>query len=108
MGKANKRVRETQQGPTSGKDSASKAPLSSGAKGGWMERQRQRVVKETHKEIKPKMSAAAKMKKERKDKVNRKRDQKDAKRGGGKVQGGIGKKKGAKAAAIKKNGKKPS
>ena len=40
--------------------------------------------------------------------VNRKRDQKDAKRGGGKVQGGIGKKKGAKAAAIKKNGKKPS
>ena len=34
-----------------------------------MERARQRVVKETNKEIKPKMSAAKKMKKERKDKV---------------------------------------
>ena len=73
-----------------------------------MERARQRLVKETSKEIKPKMSAAAKMKKGRKDKVNRKRDQKDSKRSGGKLASGIGKKTATKAAAAKKSAKKPS
>ena len=54
------------------------------------------------------MSAAAKMKKGRKDKVNRKRDQKESKRSGGKLASGIGKKTATKAAAAKKSAKKPS
>ena len=96
-------------GKPSGGKKGGKAPIGrTGAAGGYLERARQRVVKEMSKEIKPKMSAAAKIKKERKDKVNRKRDQKDSKRSGGKLASGIGKKTGAKVAAAKKSAKKPS
>ena len=89
--KANKRARETAapaagkggkggkgggkgggeggKGKGKGEAKPSSGTGGSGFKGGYMERQRQRQVKETHKELKPKMSAAAKIKKERKEKV---------------------------------------
>ena len=71
---------------------AAKAPMGSGAKGGWLQRQRAKqdgrlLKKEARKEAKqpPKLKAnvASKLKKERKEKLDTKRRHKQAKRSGG-------------------------
>ena len=81
---------------------------------GWQDRERRREH-EAKKAIKPKLSAAAKLKKERKEKVETKRKHKLAKRGGGAPPGAIAKKKaggggtsGKKGAGKSKSGKPSS
>ena len=105
--KATKRAREVAETAAA----KGEGPPGSGSRG-WQQRERHRDVETKKALVKPKLSAATKLKKERKEKVETKRKHKLAKRSGGAAavpKGAIGKKGGGGGGSSgKKGGGKPS